>query len=343
MTSKFAPLFYGSLILLIIVFMSSMEWLSIALLAVSLVSFFCFLTSARLTLLSFPGFANSIIFLLYSVITVLFFTANYFTGEGITFDVVTQFNPNSLSAGFYAFEVYHMVALVLLLLFSVIYFVVIYKPQGWIIHIPIWGHVTAIVLMFALHPFVTSAAQLFYRMNNSESSAMVIELIEKNRLTNKEIQEANIAANNANKAKSQFLANMSHELRTPMNAVIGYSEMLEEDAEDQGLDDMIPDLQKIRKAGAHLLSLINDVLDLSKIEADKIELYPERFDASGLLKDIEATATPLFDTNNNRFNFGFFGCLTFFGISWSDGEQSGTGGGSDGNDVVCFHCFIYFC
>jgi signal transduction histidine kinase/DNA-binding response OmpR family regulator len=117
----------------------------------------------------------------------------------------------------------------------------------------------------------------------------------------KEIQEANIAAINANKAKSQFLANMSHELRTPMNAVIGYSEMLEEDAEDQGFDEMIPDLQKIRKAGTHLLSLINDVLDLSKIEADKIEFYPVRFNASGLLNDIEATAKPLFEKNNNRF------------------------------------------
>jgi CheY-like chemotaxis protein len=86
-----------------------------------------------------------------------------------------------------------------------------------------------------------------------------------------------------------------------MNAVIGYSEMLEEEAEDQGLDDLIPDLQKIRSASDHLLQLINDVLDLSKIEADKIELYPERFGAKGLLSDIEATTKPLVDKNNNRF------------------------------------------
>ena len=86
-----------------------------------------------------------------------------------------------------------------------------------------------------------------------------------------------------------------------MNAVIGYSEMLEEEAEDRGLDDLIPDLQKIRSAGQHLLQLINDVLDLSKIEADKIELYPELFQANGLLIDMEATAKPLFDNNSNRF------------------------------------------
>jgi signal transduction histidine kinase/DNA-binding response OmpR family regulator/flagellin-specific chaperone FliS len=119
----------------------------------------------------------------------------------------------------------------------------------------------------------------------------------------REIQKSRAAADAANKAKSQFLANMSHELRTPMNAVIGYSEMLEEEAEEQGLDDLIPDLQKIRSAGQHLLKLINDVLDLSKIEADKIELFPELFRAKDLLMDVEATAKPLVDKNDNRFEY----------------------------------------
>ncbi len=117
----------------------------------------------------------------------------------------------------------------------------------------------------------------------------------------KEIQRANAAANHANKAKSQFLANMSHELRTPMNAVIGYSEMLVDIAKMRGQEDMVPDLEKISNAGGHLLTLINDVLDLSKIEAEKIEFSPETINVDALLTDIKTTSAPLFEKNKNRF------------------------------------------
>ena len=87
----------------------------------------------------------------------------------------------------------------------------------------------------------------------------------------------------ANRAKSDFLANMSHELRTPLNAIIGYSEMLQEEAEELGHGDFVPDLEKIHGAGKHLLGLINDILDLSKIEAGKMELFLEDFDVAALV------------------------------------------------------------
>jgi len=106
-------------------------------------------------------------------------------------------------------------------------------------------------------------------------------------------------ADAANQAKSEFLANMSHELRTPMNAILGYSEMLMEEAEDLGQEDFIPDLQKINKAGAHLLALINDVLDLAKIESGKMEAFPENIDLDGLIDEVSATAHPLLEKNNN--------------------------------------------
>jgi CheY-like chemotaxis protein/nitrogen-specific signal transduction histidine kinase len=111
---------------------------------------------------------------------------------------------------------------------------------------------------------------------------------------------AKVAAEKADAAKSTFMANMSHELRTPLNAVIGYSEMLQEEAQDLGQDEFIPDLKKINAAGRHLLELINSVLDLSKIEAGKMELYLESFEVKNLIADVSAVIDPLIAKNANR-------------------------------------------
>jgi PAS domain S-box-containing protein len=113
------------------------------------------------------------------------------------------------------------------------------------------------------------------------------------------LTKAKDTADAANQAKSAFLATMSHELRTPMNAILGYSEILMEEAKDKGQEDFIPDLEKIHASGNHLLDLINNILDLSKIEAGKMDLFLESFGISRVIEDVVSTVRPLVEKNAN--------------------------------------------
>lgn len=113
------------------------------------------------------------------------------------------------------------------------------------------------------------------------------------------LAQAKSEAEAANESKTLFLANMSHELRTPLNAIIGYSELLAEDAQDAGDEAMVPDLRKIHTAGKHLLGLINEVLDLSKIEAGKMEIYLEDFEVDALVEGVAGTVQPLTSRKSN--------------------------------------------
>jgi signal transduction histidine kinase len=132
-----------------------------------------------------------------------------------------------------------------------------------------------------------------------ERAALRAEIAERERIE-QALQQAKSDAEAANRAKSTFLANASHELRTPLTAILGYSDLLALDNQRGDLTNLGVDIQKIQTAGRHLLTLIDDVLDLSKIEAGQMKLTPETFELATLLRELEQTTQPLFARNRNR-------------------------------------------
>ncbi len=167
---------------------------------------------------------------------------------------------------------------------------------------PAWGFPKEIpVFVSALLAILSAAVGSLIVLQIARKIGGALDRVEEEREQALEaLRHARDAAEAANKAKSAFLANMSHELRTPLNAIKGYTELIQEDAADGGYEHIVPDLQKILDSSRLLLALINDILDLSKIEADKIELYTETLDLAATVRDVANIIRPMVEKKGNK-------------------------------------------
>jgi signal transduction histidine kinase len=184
-------------------------------------------------------------------------------------------------------------------------------------HIPL-GELSGVGIVSVVSATIYVSMMAIYYANVVTSQSMLVSEAKRHRDTASRMQVAKDLAERANRGKSVFLAKMSHQFRTPLNAIIGYSEILLEDAEGSADKNQIDDLRRINAAGKHLLSLVTSVLDLSKIEANKTELEIEPFDVTSFIQDVIDTSRNLIVSNRNEFVINRAGDL---GIMISDATK----------------------
>lgn len=163
---------------------------------------------------------------------------------------------------------------------------------------PVWWRQPAALVLLSLLLAVVVLGVVHLRERALRRRAEELEALV--RLRTRELEEARDAAEAATASKGRFLAHMSHEVRTPLNAILGYSELLAEELKGRGADDLVPDVEKIRRAAGHQLSLVNEALDLSKIEAGRAELHLTEFDAGRLVRESVEIVAPLVKKGHNR-------------------------------------------
>jgi len=163
---------------------------------------------------------------------------------------------------------------------------------------PDWWRHPAVLVLGSLLAAAAGLGALRLRERALRRRAEELEALV--RLRTRELEEARDAAESATESKGRFLAHMSHEVRTPLNAILGYTDLLGEELRERGVDDLLPDLGKIERAARHQLALVNEALDLSKLEAGRAELHPTEFDAGRLVREAAEIAEPLVKKGRNR-------------------------------------------